>query len=111
MSNYGLDLSSTERMLGILCPHCNKRGGMRKNQYTRGYNSFCQQASGDDGFYCMECTGITWRKSFEECRRITPAWCTVTPDSQRSKFFPGFKHNIDSSRYHTHSSNLQKENP
>lgn len=93
-----------DRLFGIKCPHCNKRTDMRQGQYTRGYNEMCQQASGDDGFYCMGCGGITYRISYEESRRITPSWCTVNPDTDRAKWFPDFKFNRDVSKVATHGS-------
>ena len=102
--NYGVDVDLTERLFGIKCPHCNKRTDMRRRHYVRGYNEMCEQALGDDGFYCMDCTGITWRISYEDTCRIFPKWCTVSPDSARAKFFPDFKHNLDMTNAETHAS-------
>ena len=94
-----------DRLFGIKCPHCNKRGtDMRSNTYTRGWNNLCEQASGSDGFFCMGCNGITFLTSYEEARRTTPTWCTVLPDSARCKWFPDFKHNRSVAHVATHHS-------
>ncbi len=102
---YVRNVDWKDRLFGIKCPHCKKRGtDMRSNHYTRGYNNLCTQASGDSGFYCMGCQRITFLISYEESRRITPTWCTVNPDTDRAKWFPDFKHNRDVSRIPTHAS-------
>lgn len=94
-----------ERLFGIKCPHCGLRGQMgRSNSYIRGYNNLCTQASGDEGFYCMGCSGITYLTSYEEFRRVLPAWCDAYPDRPTAKWFPDFKHNKDISRIPDHAS-------
>ena len=98
------NVDAIDRLFGIKCHHCHKRGGMRRDHYTRGYNNLCTQASGDEGFYCMECGGITFLISYEESRRITPTWCSVQPDTIRAKWFPDFKHNRNMSSIATHGS-------
>lgn len=103
---YTKNVSLVDRLFGIKCPHCKQRGwdNMRKNQYIRGYNNMCTQASGDEGFYCMACGGITFLISYEESRRIKPSWCTVNPDSDRAKWFPDFKHNRSVAHIPRHAS-------
>ena len=101
---YVRNVGWKDRLFGLKCPHCDKRGGLQRDTYTRGWNEMCTQASGDVGFYCMRCQHITFLTSYEEARRTTPTWCTVSPDTDRRKWFPDFKHNHDTSRIPEHSS-------
>lgn len=94
-----------DRLFGVKCPNCSVRGAMHQAEYTRGWNNLCNQASGDTGLRCMSCSTIAFLTSFEESRRLTPAWCTVVPDTKNARWFPDFKHNRDTSHYKTHSSN------
>lgn len=105
---YVWNVNWVDRLFGIKCPHCERRcTDMRSDQYTRGRNNLCEQTSGEAGFYCMGCQKITFLISYEESRRVTPAWCTVFPDSDWAKWFPDFKHNRDVSKVPTHRSNLK----
>lgn len=99
-----MDISFFDRLFGIKCPHCKERTDMRRDEYTRGYNNMCEQASGCSGFYCMSCGGITYTLSYEEDRRVTPAWCTVEPDSEKRRWFPDFKYNRSVAHVPTHRS-------
>ena len=104
---YGLKLDWKERLFGIKCPNCKERSRMHSDEYVRGYNNLCSQASGSKGLFCMKCASIIYLIPVEEYRRIMPSWCTVFPDDERARFYPGFKHNRDTSRVSTHSTNLK----
>jgi hypothetical protein len=61
-------------------PRCKKCGSfnIRRGYYTTGWNNYCNQACGHVGVMCEKCMHIEFDKSFEERKRTTPEWCTIT---------------------------------
>ncbi len=62
------------------CGHCNS-SKIEKGYYVRGYNSLCEQASGDDGYWCNNCWKISWVRSVEEAKAVSVDWCTVNENT------------------------------
>lgn len=65
------------RLLKI--PHCEKCGSIdiHRGTYTTGWNNYCNQASGDSGYYCMNCQDVYFDKSFDERKKTKANWCTI----------------------------------
>ena len=61
----------------VRCMRCTgKNVGNTHGNYSRGYNTLCQQASGDKGAYCNDCGYITFITSFEDYKKTLPSWVT-----------------------------------
>lgn len=100
-----------DRIFGIKCPHCQKRGRLNAGEGEGMRYSYCNYARGEDvegggaipggpGFYCMNCGRLTWCEPFDEWAATLPAWgkWKLYPDNDRAKYFPTFKYNEPSKR-------------
>lgn len=58
------------------CGHCDSKK-IDKGYYRRGWNNLCNQASGDNGYWCFNCLRVSWVKTYEEATRDKKEWCTV----------------------------------
>ena len=60
----------------LRCGHCNS-GNIDKGYYHRGWNNLCEQAYGNDGWFCNKCFNISWSKTYEEAVKAKKDWCTI----------------------------------
>lgn len=58
------------------CGHC-KSTRIKKGYFSRGWNKLCNQASGDNGYWCNHCFKISWIDSYERAIEKKKEWCTV----------------------------------
>lgn len=61
---------------------CKKCGckNLHRGTYTTGYNNYCRQASGDQGYMCDECLHIEFDLSFNVRKAVAEKyspWVTV----------------------------------
>jgi len=62
-------------VFGDKCDTCSTRGELRTGYYTRAYNSLCEQAAGEHGYYCMNCRTINFdTPNFGEWMTKQPKW-------------------------------------
>lgn len=57
-----------------ICKHCNSLN-IQAGYYIRGWNNMCNQACGDNGYFCMKCCKITFVKSLSDYQKTLPEWC------------------------------------
>lgn len=53
---------------------------VKRGHYTRGWNNYCGQASGDTGWHCFDCGFIKWEKTYDEYVKGLPNWVTPYKD-------------------------------
>ena len=60
-------------------PTCRKCGStdLAPGHYNRGYNNWCRQACGDDGYFCNKCYAVTFKQTLEEYKKKLPHWCVA----------------------------------
>jgi len=66
---------------GEKCAHCGKRSTVRSYEYTRGWNEHCQQAAGDSGIFCYNCTKVTWDTPYKKYVKQLPKWIRPYPNA------------------------------
>lgn len=58
------------------CKHCGSKK-IDKGYYTRGWNNWCEQAAGDEGYWCNDCLKVSFIKSLDEYKDQLPKWVTA----------------------------------
>lgn len=65
-----------------LCRNCGS-SILNKSHWIRGWNNWCEQASGDSGTRCFDCGSIHWHQSLNDYKKALPNWCEAYPNSKK----------------------------
>jgi hypothetical protein len=63
--------------LGHKCSHCGSRN-TEHGYWSRGYNTYCEQAYGDNGHLCLKCYHVDFDVPLEEHKELmakAAPWC------------------------------------
>lgn len=63
------------KKLKVPCDHCGSKN-TKSGFYIRAYNTMCQQAAGDHGYYCESCSRVSFDRTKEEYNSTKPDWVT-----------------------------------